>query len=188
MKNIFAIILFVFACLNVAWADQPSYEVDTTESLAAPWKVGEVLVTGHLGSDGEGLQMERKFVGITTDGLYLVQEFYSQSGQKYTDLFVMGESGLMQEDTFERNPMGEIKDWDHVIGSIAIYAQDGSKLFEGSYDFDGNASGHWIMWRNEQANEKFWEGDFSDNEKVGEWKTWDWEQSGGRLTVSNMGK
>ncbi|MGL4668572.1 MAG: hypothetical protein ACRCWR_11675, partial [Saezia sp.] len=86
---------------SAASENVPAYEIDEQATAQAPWKVGEVIAQ-DCKSRFEVVMIERRFVGVTYESKFVVQDFYQSSGKKLTDPFVM----------IERDAVG-VLDWDY---------------------------------------------------------------------------
>jgi len=142
-----------------------AYEIDARATAQAPWKVGEVVVAECM-SRFEPVMIERRFVGITSDGKFVVQDFYQSSGQKLTDSFVMVEREFV-----------DILDWDHyesrhlvpIEGVLITWYENGEKKCEGQY-VDREPQGVWVCWY--ETGRKLIEGAYENGEKRGVWIRW----------------
>ena len=123
-------VVMVFA----AHAQQPSqentsYTLDPQATAAAPWKVGEMIAEEPCFVLNE-TTCYFKFLGITTQGKALLQEFYA-SEQKATEPYtaiVLPETGERRRD-----------------GLYTMLHENGQKMMEGYYQ-DGKRQGLWPIW------------------------------------------
>lgn len=75
MKKL-SIILLLYACSLQAQTDQ-----QVLQTLSADWKVGQVVATKTITPRTKyTAKIERRFIGMTPEGYYKVQEFYIDIG------------------------------------------------------------------------------------------------------------
>lgn len=155
---------------------------------ALPYQVGQVVAGNDL--------YERKFLGVSvadgTDG-YLVQEFYKQSGDKYTDPFVLSSlddvtRGLVDADT----PMAaELPRCDQGLAIVGLYTAwypNGQKMLQGRHRAAAStasavctADGTWTWWS--ESGEKIREVTYQNGQQAGPWTQW-WPS--GQMAVQGL--
>lgn len=141
-----AFILSLFNALSTAQA-QTSHEIDETATAANSLKPGTRIAMYYAGRDKETNQnVVRIFQGVTTQGLYLVQEFYNDrpyGQQPYTAPYlIMPDKGL--ENVRDRT---DIHDYDKVTitGAYTRLYPGGGRWSQGSY-VEGLRNGIWRDW------------------------------------------
>jgi antitoxin component YwqK of YwqJK toxin-antitoxin module len=153
MRIIYAVVLTLFigtGCTSgTKNADGVSYFIDQQATAAAQWPIGATVA--------EGRESERKFLGVTDQGYYLVQEFYSQSEIKRTDPYVVVDA----ESVSSARP--------NVVGKYVTWFANGQKRSEDSVK-DRHYEGFSIAWHdNGQQMEK---GLIKNGKRQGLWIIW----------------
>jgi len=88
MKRLLAVWLCSLALMAGASAQTGGFQMDQAATAAAAWKVGQVTAKGALDmGEDDPVPVYRKFLGVTTEGYFLVQDFYQQGDKKLTDPF-----------------------------------------------------------------------------------------------------
>lgn len=152
------LLLSCFVMVFAAHAQQPSqentsYPLDPQATAAAPWKVGETIAEKPCFSDRK-TTCHCKFLGITSQGKALLQEFYA-SGQKATEPY----TATVLPETKEQRRDGLY---------IAFY-ENGQKAGEGHF-LDGKAQGLWTEWH--RNGQKAAEGHYQDGKEQGLATSW----------------
>lgn len=190
MKKLLAMLLFAFLLGGYASAEQSAYVVDEAATAAAPWKVGEVVV------EGKG-NVYRRFLGVTTQGYYVVQEFYQPEDVKSTDPYWLVDQKDVVVPVMNGSSInGLLVGW-HVTGEkklevmfengliqgfMRAWYPNGQKLFEILYQ-DGKPQGKAMSWH--ENGQKREEGSFQMGEKVGIW--WAWDERGSLIDEEDYG-
>lgn len=178
--------------------------LDAQATQVARWRVGEMVVVRQLllPTDKGPRPTFRRFLGVTVEGGYLVQDFYDEFGaHKFTDVFVLvGGASAMQRMALSA-----------AVGHLALYDREGNPLLSGELDGCGRWQGELRKWyangqleskqvftqKGERVSVVSWhansvkdcEGQYADDRKDGEWQCW-WDSgklrqvehyTGGRL-------
>ena len=85
-------LLFVLMLTGVSYAEKLSYEIDDEATSAAIWNVGDSILKKIL--DDPELASEIRFLGITVDGNFIVQNFYLVNESKATDPYLVKPSNV----------------------------------------------------------------------------------------------
>lgn len=143
---------------------------DTLKNLVSePWKEGDIIYEYQSFGPSDGVTdripaakiIERKFLGKTDKGYYVVQDFYQQSGkEKSNPLTFMRKDNITQVDVYT----GESLD-----GEVILWLENGTKWIEGQYQ-EGNKQGQWTEWSENGLKAR--EGHFLNNKQQGLWTTW----------------
>lgn len=179
--------------------------VDEAATAAAPWPVGDVV--SRYSDDYEsseqlsdlyrrhGAQVfvvfdaYRKFLGVTPEGGYLVQDFYEENDKPYTEPFVLmdAQEVVLKEDVLRpgyRSFSGPLVTWylngrqqqqvfyvdGGLQGPLMTWYDNGQKREE--TQFEGNQPhGLWTTWHDngQKRSELYYE----HGRKVGLWRMWD---------------
>ena len=156
-----ALFLSMFIASLCGAAEQLTHQIDEQATAQAPWKKGEVI-TKYTPPKGEnGDHLETRFFGVTTQGYYLVQQFYTHRHMKRSDPYVLA-------------CPGEITDKDKLLEACKItgplvFRYSGRKVQEGRYQ-EGKKHGRWTEWHS--AEQKREEGHYQYGEKHGLWTQW----------------
>ncbi|MGL4666968.1 MAG: toxin-antitoxin system YwqK family antitoxin [Saezia sp.] len=169
-----AVLLSIFITMGYATADTLSYQINEQTTAQAAWKPGDPLVL-----DGDD-DIETRFLGVTTQGHYLVQTFYTRNGAKKSDPFLVSTIENYQLSGRIGNyiswyPNGQkAHEGYYQNGLLESYAtswyENGQKLAEGRYQNDKEEGLHTVWYENGQ---KFNEQYFKNGEPDGHWITWD---------------
>lgn len=162
--------LILFGLLSAAKA-QTNYQIDEAATAASPLKPGTRIAMYYAGRDKETNQsIVRIFQGVTTQGLYLVQEFYHDrlyDQQAYTQPYlIMPKEGL--ENVRDRT---DIHDYDGVtiVGVYTRLYPGGGLWSRGNYS-QGVQDGLWQDWfSNGQLAQEI---HYLHGKKNGVMKTW----------------
>ncbi|RUS68108.1 hypothetical protein CUZ56_00593 [Saezia sanguinis] len=124
-------LIMVFAAHAQQHAAQgnTAHTIDPQATAASPWEVGETIIEEPCVVN-EKKTCYLKFLGITTQGEILLQEFYA-SGQKATEPY----TAVLLPETVERRRDGLY---------IALH-ENGQKASEGHYQ-NGKQQGLWTRW------------------------------------------
>ena len=159
------------ALLNPLWAEQVIAQ-NTNEIMIyipeAKWETGTVVAKGNIKFDNDLIPGYRKFLGMTPDGYYLVQDFYKKSNNKYTSPYMITNEQAVtqfytQQIEFENNRAP-------IAGAYITWWQNGRKQTQGNYQ-NGNAEGISIFWYNN--GQKGEEGQYRNGKPVGTWSRWE---------------
>lgn len=95
--SLFLSVLFFNACIAYAKNDTHSFQIDKQVTAQAPWKVGDTIAEGEipLGST-DASRVYRKFLGMTSKGYFVVQDFYQESHKKTIDPVVITQKNMLQ--------------------------------------------------------------------------------------------
>ncbi|MGL4668690.1 MAG: toxin-antitoxin system YwqK family antitoxin, partial [Saezia sp.] len=137
-----------------------SYQIDEQATAQAPWKVGEVIASGYMRTSERRPNGERKFVGITSKGYFVVQDFYLGNGKKLTDPFVI----VQQEKVDIINAYKDMP-LDGVF--VVWYSGDSERKMEEGHYQDGKKQGLWTTWYGN--GQKAYEGYYQDGKEQGSW-------------------
>lgn len=136
-----------------------SYEIDKETTAKFEYKIGDIV-------SEEPSYYFRVFLGITTQGYYLTQEFYA-NGKPYTDPFLVeGPSDL-----YRRITAYPLSTPTSKIGIFTAYYPNGKKMVTTGFTKEGYMSGKYQYWYDNGKKE--WEGYLKNNEQVGIWYSWD---------------
>lgn len=109
--------------------------LDQKATDKASWKIGDEVATGVAeGEFDENLKNEkvyRKFLGITPEGRYLVQSFFTSDNAKLTDPYLLITQQAVTDTQFsghERLVQGEYNQWYHDGAQHTAYNYDNGKL------------------------------------------------------------
>jgi len=147
-----------------------SHEIDPQATSQAPWSIGEIVYQGNT-STTPPLPYDRKFLGITSQGDYLVQDFYQQSDTKFSDPFII------------KNTPGQTVSFEDssIEGKYIHWWQNGLKRSEGQYQ-NGKQQGRWTYWHDN--GEKGNEGQYQEGKEQGPWTYW--YKSGAKLCEGQL--
>ena len=166
------------------------HTLDADATAATQWAVGEEVVEGNRQCfllEGWGTcEMYRKFLGVTRDGYYLVQDFYAQDDVKLTDPYLLlhkEEVSVADFSPFALQVEGRYVEWHtnghkwyegqfadgKVTGVWSLWHGNGEKAAQGSLEGD-NEQGVWTYWY--ENGQKSSEGAFVNGEQVGLWTQW----------------
>ena len=169
MKKLFTTLLEILA-LSICFAGSAqAYKIDTTATANAPWKVGEVLVEIPFQIPaGTPTPVHRVFLGITTEGHYVVQELYTLTKTKRTEPYVlMDEQDVTDTIGWDDTPGDDRR----ITGKYIAYHPNGKKLAELTANKNGRWNGKITWWYENGQIER--QGKVKDSTPVGEWKEWD---------------
>lgn len=90
VKYIFGIIFIglLAGCASSGNSERSKILIDQHATAQAPWKVGEIIAQNDE-SIKEELAFQRRFLGVTNQEYYLVQDFWGDSDKKMTDPYVL---------------------------------------------------------------------------------------------------
>lgn len=151
MRTLF--ILIFSSLLLVGCAGSTSYEINKQATAQAPWSVGEIVY------QSDSSPYVRKFLGMTTQGYYLVQDFYTGTKIKFTDPYTI----ISQEGVTTDDPMA------FIDGALTLWYENGHKKAEG-HPQGKKMQGFWTYWH--ENGTKFVEGLFQDGRRQGFWRHW----------------
>lgn len=136
MKKLLIALFSVFCMIDASAKEPLSYEIDPVATANAQWEVGEVIASWVLEVDEESDSgiMSRRFLGVTLEGYYLVQEFY-ESGEKLTDPYT-----FLDIDS----ALNSIPYWG-VVGRFKMWHSNGKPWTE-VYIVDEKPSGVGFTW------------------------------------------
>lgn len=134
-------VLFISCTAEQATSSANLYTIDQAATAKAPWKPGDIVSKAVTSAsddpqDDSLLDLHRKFLGITVNGHYLVQEFYAESGQKYSDPFLITKQDAISSGTSNKGKLGR----------ITYYYLSGKKRAEGIANHDWWADGTATIW------------------------------------------
>lgn len=118
--------------------------VDSHTTSKAPWAKGAVILRGTI-LDNYGksmLNVERRYLGSNRNGDYWIQEFFSDTGLKYTSPYLWP-----QKKCDTRPDKGEI-DRHCYEGELIIYAENGKQPLWLLVTKKGREDGPWRRWYN----------------------------------------
>ena len=130
-----------------------SHVIDEQATAQIDWKIGDIIAEAD-----EYLQY-RKFLGITTKGYYLVQDFFSDNNAKASNCYAITKVDDLMDFGTERSRDGV------YIG----YAYTGEKHYETNF-IDGKEDGLSINWNNDGT--KLIECYMKEGKFHGPWKFW----------------
>lgn len=162
---------------------QSDSEVTQTPAMGAnmPFAVGEVVAENDL--------YYRRFLGVTAQGKFVVQDFYKQyenqapsngtrADSKLSDAYVLMsleevQGTLCRENMQMGNELSiEMLEWLGNLdadGPLVLWFANGQKALETGYDA-GHLNGHWTQWF--VSGNKQYSGSFVQGERVGRWIRW----------------
>ena len=163
--------ILLLSLLSPLWGQ--SVVAQTTNEIMiyipeAKWKEGSVVAQGNISLDNSLIPGYRKFLGMTLDGYFLVQDFYKKGNKKYSTPYVITEEGAVTRFYtdiiyFEDNKAP-------IAGSFITWWQNGAKQTQQSYQ-NGKAEGVSLFWyANGQKGE---EGTYRNGKPVGVWSRWE---------------
>lgn len=139
-----------------------SYKVDNQATIAYAanergYHIGDITM--------DNTYRYRKFLGITTQGYFLVQEFYTQTNSKYSDPYIMLTASMLTTriDGFVPIISGR-------LGPYTVYYDNGQAEFKVTYDEDG-AQGLFQRWY--ENGQKQLQGYLENDNQIGIWYSWD---------------
>lgn len=152
------------AAFSLSNAATVSYEVDERATTQAPWKVEEVVYEEAL--------FYRKFLGVTSEGYYLVQLFYVEGGQQASAPYL-----LMEKEAVLSSPR---KGMEQMHGKFIGFYQTGGKKEE--FDFEeGRLHGLMVGWH--ENGQKAAEYHFVDGQRHG--LCTEWYENGAKKWEAN---
>lgn len=105
------------------------------DPFMVPWKAGDIVVRGQLEDEvnvmGQAEEVYRQFLGMTPEGFYRVQSFFSADGIKLTDPYVVLSLEAVVDPRFsgyEREVQGDYVQWYHNGREHAKYHYQKGKL------------------------------------------------------------
>lgn len=129
--------------------------------------VGNVFLEEPFVIDNEPAPMKRVFLGVTPEGYFVVQEFYTRTNTLKTDPFVLMERSDVIVPVSVYDTPGE--SW-RIAGRYVAYHPNGQKQIVMSY-VNGKPNGSVTLW---YANGQIWiKGQLRDWQEVGVWRNWD---------------
>ena len=180
MRLLLTLFLSVFLIPVCGAAEPLTHEIDEQATAQALWKKGETITKDCC--------FDIKFLGITTQGYYLVQEFYSDSdeGKKQSDPYLSAcpseegdrdqfwracrKTGLLVRwhKNGKKNSEGHFQD-DKQQGLWNCWHENGEKYNEGHFQ-EGKQQGLWVWWH--ENGQKYSEGRYQEGEPLGLWTAW----------------
>jgi len=162
MRLLSVLFLSMFVTPICGAAEPTSHQINKKATARAIWKIGQVT---KKDIDSDKKHFETKFLGITTQGLYLAQEFYTDGGKKRSDPYL---SVCPSEIT----TIDKEKFWKacKMTGSVVLWHKNGKKYAEGLYH-SGKPHGLLTQWHEKGQKEK--EGHYQDGKPQGLWIQWD---------------
>ncbi|CAK7049194.1 MAG: hypothetical protein MESAZ_01082 [Saezia sanguinis] len=164
-----------------------SAQIDRAATAVAPWGVGEVVATGSLPSGGGPVEVYRRFVGVSVNGFFVVQDFYAHGDAKFSDPYELMQQRDVSAAGFDawrgEAISGPYLGWypdggkkyqlffvhGRQSGDAVMWGEDGAKAIEGMYE-DGLAHGRWTVWHdNRQMRET---GAYVHDHQQGLWQEW----------------
>ena len=141
-----------------------THEIDKQATARVPWEIGEIV---GRNVDPENNTFNIKFFGITSDGDYLVQEFYSYEGEKRTDPYLM----TCPKPSEKNQTKDDEKFWKScgITGPLTGWHKNGKKQATGHYQ-KGEQHGHWTTWHDN--GQKMKEGYIQEGKAQGLWTYW----------------
>lgn len=185
--SLFLSALLSIACTAYAQNDTCPYQIDKQATAQAPWKVEEIITEGQTYLDETGpLNIYRKFMGMTSQGYYVVQDFYLESHKKYSDPIAITLKDCAEniERSYQMDSFDGVKVVWYENGQKAINAlfqngkkqgrltkwyDNGQKRVEGQFQ-NGHMQGLWVKWhKNGQKRAK---GQFQNGKEQGLFIAW----------------
>lgn len=173
--SLFLSTLLWAASCAYAQTDEVPYQINEQATAQAPWKPGSIVAQTTNGTPEEPL-IYRKFLGITDQGYYVVQDFYKGSNHKQTEPFVIMQ--LSEVTVFKSNTPS-------IQGIYVQWYDNGQKWVYGQYQ-DGKEQGLWTWWYDNGRKES--EGQFQNGKPQGLWTYWDKEGKKISETMYEAGK
>lgn len=166
--------LVVLACwATLAWgaSAQEIPLVDAAATLAAPWEMGAQVATQPISEACGAKSVVRRFLGMTVDGHYLVQDFFhvrTDEAGKPVELKLTDPYMVVKREDVERGDFFKPYERD-VSGAYVRWSCDGKERVLGAYE-NGLQSGPWVFWH---ANgQKSAEGEYVAGKSHGVWTNW----------------
>ncbi|WP_339802471.1 toxin-antitoxin system YwqK family antitoxin [Saezia sanguinis] len=128
MKKVIVALFASFVMIACFATDETApYEIDTVATANAPWKVNELI---SVNEDASNHSYEVRFLGVTTQGSCIIQEFHSSNALKATDPYLVNLPIDMLKE-YSRN--GTAGRESPIEGYLVEYRDDGSKFRETRY-------------------------------------------------------
>lgn len=159
------IYLVILGLIKVSYSQQNNILEDNVPKF---WSIGDVLSKEptHYGACNfvsEG-RYYRKFLGVTDNGFYLVQDFYTYNDQPSTDPYVVIDRDSLISTSFE-SPVEMA-----IHGKYIVKNFDGIKTLEGNF-IHGKAEGMWVEY--DSRGNIISTVSYVDGLLDGIWKKWD---------------
>lgn len=150
------LLITLFSALVLAGCANDPYKIDPVATAKAQWEVGELIFKEEPHFENSRY---RKFLGITDAGQVLIQEFYTRSGKKATNPFLVSsiEAAKLDGGSFERE----------IDGVMILWYENGQKALEGNFQ-KGKVQGVFREWHDN--GQKSLEGHVKNNTEVGVWR------------------
>lgn len=125
-------VLLGIACFAYAQNDALAYQIDEQLTAQGEWKkLGEIITRQQrsLCPLINTQNLYRKFIGVTTQGYFVMQVFYADSNKKHSDpLVMMFPDSLAPDLTLSLSP-----DNDPIDGPVIIWYENEQKCLEAHY-------------------------------------------------------
>lgn len=123
MKKKLTTLMLALGFSICAIAQNTAYLIDQAATGKAPWKTQEIVsqdeLTAEIAKDKhKTFVIEKKFIGVTTDGKYIVQEFYA-NGKPFTDEYLVASEADVSKG-LNRGEITSIAD-----GTVKVWQPDG---------------------------------------------------------------
>lgn len=166
MEKLF-ICLGIFVWIGSAQAkDLSAYTIDQVKTESAPWKINAIIFKNELHpKDEPAISVYRQFLGVTQDGYYVVQDFFSEGKRKRTDPYQTTEKNvgipalnpvndclLLWEEGGNKRLEGCFDEHGQETGLFSAWYASGAKLLDGHF-FKGIAQGQWFMWHRDGSKQ-----------------------------------
>lgn len=168
--SLFLSVLLYF--VNIAYAENSglSYQLDQQATAQAPWQPGQTIGEGMIRVFPYDINSYRKFIGITTKGHFVVQDFYKQSNNKLTDPFVIMKEDFVKSYVAYKDEIRLVEYVSTPINStLTVWFENGHKMIERHY-LNNKREGNVTYWyENGQKKEESY---YLDNRANGLQKNW----------------
>lgn len=175
MRTLAALFLSFFWLAGFAVAEPvPAHAIDPEATTHAPWKVGATVyeydMSVYMPIDSTSYRIERRFLGITTGGHILVQDFYADirlNGEpaKYSDPVAMVDRRAVMSFDWHRDFLYP----DIFDGPFKLWFANGQPLAQGE-SANRQMQGAWIRWTPNGSMEL--EANYVDDKPHGLWIQW----------------
>lgn len=162
------LLIALFGVLMLMGCAHSTYKIDPVATANAPWEIGEVILERPFIIDNKPAPVHRVFLGMTSEGYYVVQEFYTLTDTKRTEPFVL-------MDRFDVNGLLGVYDtpgnW-RISSQYVAYHPNGQKMIE-LFSKDGVFYGMSAAWH--ENGQVRMSGEVKGYANVGIWREWDEE-------------
>lgn len=102
------------------------FQIDVQATAQALWKVGDIIAKAELKLNEDMIAIYRKFIGVTRQSYFIVQDFYQQSNNKRSDPFLITQEGYVDNlGILKTHPL--VSECTPYNGKIIIWYENGQK-------------------------------------------------------------